>query len=375
MTNRRHLATQAIEDSIKLIDALEGLYENSCTLSLEGRSAVSLIHLTKEKLNTAFTRLGGSGPSKSNEELLQEYLESVKARKARETLKIEKQCIKKYINFLGNKSVTEADFGDIRRFIDCQAERGLREGTIHQHICSVRAFHRFLTQYYGYDNPSINDIKSSDYRGKVPNPYKREPLSKEEIRKLIHAAKSVQDKLIIAMLYYTGLRASELTNLRLGDVDIEKGIVRVERGKGGKERLVRYSKEDLGMLIDLWLKKERQSYLNARDGDHFFVSRSGKKLGKNSILEIVHEAAKRAGIQEVKGKQADGKNIYKVCTHVLRHTHATHANEDGVKFEDIQRQMGHTKPSTTMIYVKEPKEHFCESYERFQGLSTKPRRR
>lgn len=373
VTNKRRLATQAIEDALRLVGTCEEVWANGGTLSPEARSASTLIHLAKEKIGTALAQLGGNEPTKSNEELLQEYLSTFRAVKAEGTLRSEQHYIRKYIDFLGGKSVAEVDFKDIRRFFNSLAERNQREGSIHISICAVRAFHKFLTKYYGYDDPGI-DIRAREYRGRVPNAFKRRPISREEVRKLIRAAKGVRNKTIIGVGYYTGLRADELANLRLSHVNVEKGLMWVEKGKGGEEGWVKYSKEDLGMIIDCWLK-ERRSYLNARDDDHFFVSTRGKGLGPDSIWKIVHEAAKRARIQAKVGESADGKPIYRVSPHVLRHCFATHASQDGMKFEHIQRQMRHKKPSTTMIYIEEPQEDLFESYVRFRGISTKRRPR
>lgn len=402
VTNKRRLATQAIEDALRLVGTCEEVWANGGALSPEARSASTLIHLAKEKMGTALAQLGGNEPTKSNEELLQEYLATFRAMKAEGTLEAEQHHIRKYIYFLehpnegdtardafgrngdgkiedlradlGSKSVAEVDFKDIRRFFNSLAERNLREGSIHISICAVRAFHKFLTKYYGYDDPGMDDIIARDYRGRVPNAFKRRPISREDIRKLIQAAKGIRDKTIIGVGYYTGLRVSELANLRLSHVNVEKGLVWVERGKGGEEGWAKYSKEDLGMIVDRWLK-ERGSYLNARDDDHFFVSTCGKGLSPQRIREIVHEAAKRAGIQAKVGEMADGKPIYRVSPHVLRHCFATHASQDGMKFEHIQRQMRHKKPSTTMIYIEEPQEDLFESYVRFRGVSTKRRPR
>lgn len=361
----------AIEDARKLIGVLNGLLEKS-----EDPSAKDLTHLIEEKLNNALSQLDKNGQlNKKNEELLQEYLESVRVRTAQSTFYIKKKCIREFIKFLNGKPLAEVDREDFRRFVDDLANKNFRENSIDNFICFNKVFFKYLNRRYGLDIPDFDDIRASGYRGKIPSNFEREPLTREEVRTLIQAAGDVRDRLIIAMLYYTGLRRSELANLRLDDVDTKSGVVRVVRGKGGKNGLTKYKREDIGRLVDLWLERERASFLNAGESPYFIVSKSRGKLCSPQIRQIVHRAAVKARIQEVKGKTADGKLLYKVTPHVLRHSFATHAKEDGMPLDHIQRMMRHENVSTTMIYAKEPYEHLFESYEeKFRGVSTKPSR-
>jgi len=309
-----------------------------------------------------------------NEDLLQEYLDSVRLRQAPSTVASKINFLERYIRFV-NKPLAEVNSEDIRRFADSLAEKNFRGHSIHQYICTIRGFHKYLNQRYGHDIPDTSDIRASNRWRRVSEAFKREPLSREEVRKLIEAAKSARDRLVIAVLYYTGLRTSELASLKLDDVDVKKGVVRVVRGKGGRSRWVKYNTGHLGALVDCWLGKERKSYLNAGNTDYFFVSRTGKKLSSKAICEIVRKAAERAGIQEIIGKSADGRPIYRVSSHALRHTFAAHAYWDGVELERIQRLMGY-KPSTATIFVEEPLERLFKSYdEHFRGVSTKRKRR
>lgn len=361
----------AIEDARKLVGVLKGLREKS-----EDPSAKNLTRLIDEKLGTALSQLDKNGQlNKKSEELLQEYLESIRVRVTQSTLCAEKRCIHEFIEFLDGKPLAEVDREDFRRFVDNLVEKNLREKTIHNFICYIQVFFKYLNRRYGLSTPDFEDIRASDYRGKIPSKFERQSLTREEVRVLIQAAGGVRNRLIIAMLYYTGLRVSELANLRLDDVDTKSGVVRVVMGKGGKNGLTKYKREDIGRLVDLWLERERASFLNAGESPYFIVSKSGRKIHKNEIEKIVHRAAVKAGIQEVKGKTADGRLLYKVTPHVLRHSFATHAKEDGIPLDHIQRMMRHENINTTMIYAKEPYEHLFESYdEKFQGVSTKTSR-
>lgn len=314
-----------------------------------------------------------------NEDLVREYILSIRMMRAPSTVANVKTCLERYIGFL-NKPLAETSSEDIRRFADSLVERNFRWHSIYQHLCIVHRFHRYLNLHHGCDLPNTSDIRVSSYR-RYSEAFRRDPLSREEIRELIQAAESIRDRLIIAMLYHTGLRGSELADLKLHDIDAKKGVVHMVRGKGGRSRWVKYNTEHLGTLVNLWLRKERYSYLNAlglalafhqRSTNYLFVTRAGMKLSPNAICGIVHEAAERAGIQKVIGKTADGKPIYRVTPRLLRRTFVFHAIADGMKLDHIWWLMGHADPSTHTKHLEEPIEWLFESYdEHFRGVSTK----
>lgn len=362
-----------VEDARNLMGVLEELYGNGgAPLGSVDKSAESLIHLVRGKLDTVILQLGGNGCSdKKNDEFRREYLESLEARMAGSTLWSEGSRLKQFIGFIEPKSLFEVDHEDVRRFADSLAGRNLRVGSITKSISRIRCLFKYLRQRYGFDAPEISDIRGSDYRTKVPDAHEREPLSREETRALIQALGNARDRLVLVMLYYTGLRESELANLKLDDVDPETGAVRVTKGKGGKSRWVWYNPDDIGWLVKLWLERERGSYLNAGDSDYFFVGKSGKKLRPYQIGQIVHEAAEKAGIQKVVGEDARGKRICKVTPHVLRHTHVNHAEEDEIPKRVTQLMMGHKNLSTTLQYGKPRVEKIFEAYKKFRGVSAK----
>jgi integrase/recombinase XerD len=357
-----------IRDAIELLNVLENIWKTCPTSG--SQSAEDLIGLTREKLTHVLLGLD-KHINKSNEELLKEYLDSIRVRVAESTFERKKYVSKGYLKLLGSKPLAEVTYKDIRRFADLKVEGGCREETIRGSLSCIRKFHEFLSKEYGFDRLDIDDICASEYSGRVPPPSEREPLSREEVRELVQAAQNIRNRLIILFLYYTGARVSEISNLKLEHVNTETGAVRIERGKGGKSRWVWYNPKDLGPLVELWLKSERSSYLGAKDSDYFFVSRSGRKLDKSGIEKIVHNAATLAGIQKVVGVDAKGRKIYKVICHALRHTHVAHAEEDGIPKSMTQLMMGHEHLSMTLQYGKPRIEKVFEEYGMFKGLSTR----
>jgi site-specific recombinase XerD len=122
----------------------------------------------------------------------------------------------------------------------------------------------------------------------------------------------------------------------------------------------------LDRIINLWLKKERRSYVNA-DGDYFFPSKHGEKMTASAVYRIVHKNAEKAGIQEIIGTRGDGSPIYKVHTHVLRHSYATHAVEDDIPLNHLKEYMGHSQITTTLRYTGKIG-IFSSYYKNFKGV-------
>lgn len=164
-----------------------------------------------------------------------------------------------------------------------------------------------------------------------------EVLSKEEIKKLIEHAGSSKTKLITKFLYSTGLRVSELVNLKIKDIDLQEKTGWVRRGKGSKDRFFPISDQLTTELI-YYLKKQtvNQEYL--------FTGRNGK-LTSRAVQKYLKETAKRAGIEKI------------VTPHKLRHSYATHLLDSGVDIIHIQELLGHSSLNTTQIYTHVSKEH------------------
>ncbi|NPA38275.1 MAG: tyrosine-type recombinase/integrase [Candidatus Nanohaloarchaeota archaeon] len=157
-------------------------------------------------------------------------------------------------------------------------------------------------------------------------------LSKEEIKRLFDAADSEKKKLILMVLYATGLRVSELINLKVKDIDFNNKLIKVVGGKGQKDRVVTVSDKLLKRLYD---------YVKTKDPDeHVFLSKYGKPLTPRYIQYLVKDLSVAAGITK------------DVTPHVLRHSYATHLLESGANIRVIQELLGHSNLQTTQIYTK-----------------------
>jgi site-specific recombinase XerD len=165
-------------------------------------------------------------------------------------------------------------------------------------------------------------------------------LSVEEVGRLINAGSLLKHQAFMALLYGTGLRLSEALRLRIRDIDGERGQLRVEKGKGKKDRYV--------MVPPCLLVTLRTYYLACRPSEYLFNgSYSGGQWGKRAAQFAVEKAALTAGI------------IRPVSPHVLRHCYATHHLEKGTSIVFLKEQLGHANLSTTARYI-----HLCANYEK-----------
>lgn len=172
---------------------------------------------------------------------------------------------------------------------------------------------------------------------RIPKKEKRLPevLSKDEIKKLLDSAETKKSRLIISLLYSSGLRVSEVVNLKPQHIDFEEKIGWVRKGKGSKDRMFILS-EQLGKEIQNYLKKRNNTYVFSKD----------KPLTTRNLQKIVKHTKQKAGINK------------KVTPHTLRHSFATHLLEAGNDIRIIQALLGHASLNTTQIYTHLSSEQF-----------------
>jgi len=154
-------------------------------------------------------------------------------------------------------------------------------------------------------------------------------ISKEKVSEIINSTENLKHKLIIKLLYSSGLRLQELINLKRRDLDFERKILNVKKGKGNKDRIT---------LISDSLKLDLLNYYsnNIFKTEYLFEGRAGKYT-KKSVQKVLNEAGKRAGIH--------------LSPHMLRHSFATHLLEQGTDIRHIQKLLGHSDLKTTELYT------------------------
>jgi site-specific recombinase XerD len=302
--------------------------------------------------------------SKNEKELIKEHLDDCKQRLSPCTVKNHKSTLNALKNFLGDVDICYATKIDIRRFLNDLKIRKRSRSTIEGRLSCLKSFFKYINTYHEIETANLDDIDIMDYPKSRYEGCGTDALTRKEVRALIDAPNSIRNTLIISLLYYGGFRADEITKIKVDDVDRINRTIEII-GKGNKPRTVPYAKK-LDRIIDLWLKKERRSYVN-QDGPYFFPSKHGKKLTTSAVYRIVHRGAEKAGIQKIVGIRGNGSPIYKVHPHVLRHSYATHAVEDEIPLNHIQQYMGHSNITTTLRYTGQLG-IFKSYYKKFKGI-------
>ena len=204
-------------------------------------------------------------------------------------------------------------------------------------ISALKGFFNYLLFEGKINSSPLNDIESPKIENKLP-----EVLTEDEIKRLISSVKidsefGQRNKAIIEVLYGTGIRVSELTELKMSNIFFNENIIKVT-GKGNRERFV-----PLGKIASIEIKK----YLNDREklkvdskfSDILFLNRYGRQLTRSMIFKVINDSSKNAGIDK------------KISPHTLRHSYATHLLKNGADLRTIQLILGHESITTTEIYT------------------------
>ena len=219
---------------------------------------------------------------------------------------------------------------DIRRFQVHQHESGLQPPTIN---CSVSALRFFFTVTLDRPDLSRRLVLARSPR-KLPD-----VLSVEEVGRLLEAAPGIKYKAILGTAYGAGLRVSEVTSLQVDDIDSTRMLIRVEQGKGRKDRNAMLSPQLLA-LLRLWWKEGKRRSVMLPHGWLFPGRSPTDPISTRQINRAIHEAAEAAGIRK------------RVSPHTLRHSFATHLLEQDVDIRVIQVLLGHSKLDTTALYAR-----------------------
>lgn len=227
----------------------------------------------------------------------------------------------------------------VSSFVTALAQMGLDASSVERHIAAVKSFFSYLIR-----EGQVKVNPTSDIR--VPRKSKRLPkaLTMNEAKILVESPKTARDKAIIELLYATGIRASELINLSLNDVNLDVGFIKCY-GKGGKERIVPMGAAAISAIKE-YLKEGRKRPAN----NVLFLDRMGRQLTRQGLWLIVKKHVKLSGVRA------------SASTHTLRHSFATHLLEKGADLRSVQEMLGHSDISTTQVYTSVSRERLKKIY-------------
>lgn len=235
----------------------------------------------------------------------------------------------------------------LHQFITCEIDSGLSKRSQARMLSSLKAFYRFLESTgLVFENPAalIDAPKIGPHLPVV--------LSISEIERIIFAVdlsidEGHRNRAMIEVLYSCGLRASELINLKIQDLYLKDGFIKV-RGKGRKERLVPIGAPAVEAIL-LYLSKRDHVEVKKVDEDYLFLNRRGGRLSREMLFIIVKKLAQKAGITK------------DISPHTFRHSFATHLVENGADLRVVQQMLGHESILTTEIYTHVDSEKWHET--------------
>ena len=230
---------------------------------------------------------------------------------------------------------------DINEFISNLFNSGLKSSSINRKISSIKHFYLFLSKKKIIKYSPADEIETPKQEKYLPI-----SMSEEEVERLLNSPNSNQiierrDKAMIEILYATGMRISELVNLKLTDVDFNRSVLKVF-GKGSKERLVPYG-EKAAEALHIYLRDRKRS-----DSKSVFLSNRGSQITRGAFWQRIKIYIKRENLKS------------SISPHTLRHAFATHLLNRGADLRSVQILLGHSDLSTTQIYTHIAKQRLGE---------------
>jgi len=243
----------------------------------------------------------------------------------------------KYLKKNGKDSLLQVRREDIQNFMLAQKEKNLSSNSISRRLSAIKAFYRFLLRERIISYDPTETMQSPKLWKKVPLTLNVEEIERMIAQPNIRTKTGIRDRAILDTLYATGMRVSELVNLKLEQVNLEMGFLRCI-GKGNKERIVPLGRYACA-AITRYLEKARPLLLGKKESNFLFLNRCGRKISRQGLWKIIKKYARQAGIKKP------------VRPHIIRHSFATHLLEKGADLRSVQEMLGHADISTTQIYT------------------------
>ncbi|MBM83583.1 MAG: site-specific tyrosine recombinase XerD [Planctomycetaceae bacterium] len=238
----------------------------------------------------------------------------------------------------GPQALDQVDLKLLTDYIGRLHDRQLASPTIARHLVSIKMYFRYLVLEGVLLESTVQLLSSPKLWQRLPK-----VLSPETVNALLEAPLPgdrfpLRDRALLAVMYATGCRASEVTNLQLRDLELDQAYCRCV-GKGNKERIVSLNPRATGLLKS-YLKEERPRMLGPDGSPYLFVTKRGNQLSRIMIWNLVKKYAARCGCSK------------DVSPHTLRHSFATHMLAGGADIRALQEMLGHASIATTQIYTR-----------------------
>ena len=268
-----------------------------------------------------------------------EYLEYEKGYSKKTIISYEKdlELFNKYLKENKIENITSIDYNTIRKYLSHLHEKKYESSSISRKISTLRSFFKYNLKEKNIKNNPMTLISNPKKEKKLPK-----YLNYEEMEKLLNSIDTseldgIRDRLIIELLYSTGIRVSELVNIKIKDIKIKENQINI-LGKGNKERIVLFG-EKAKEMIKIYLNAYKEYFKGNILNDYLLINKKGKQLTTNKIELIVKDVLKKSSLK------------LNISPHTLRHTFATHMLDSGADLKSVQELLGHENLKTTAIYT------------------------
>lgn len=295
-----------------------------------------------------------NAPRSSAEDVLRLFLDYLSVEKglSQNTILSYGRDLRKFFLFLERekKDWARADEKTLSLFVHRQSQAGLQARSLARLISALKSFYRFLLlDGFVAKEPTAN-LSSPKTWLSLPK-----FLTVDEAAHLVlqpdeRDLHGLRDRAMLEVLYATGLRVSELIQLRPGDINLDDGYL-ICRGKGGKERVVPLGKA-AATLTRRYIEETRPR-LQREPVESLFLTRLGGPFTRQGVWKMLREYARKAGLE------------VRVSPHILRHSFATHLLERGADLRSVQLMLGHSQITTTQIYTHVSRDRLRQVYEKF----------
>ena len=263
---------------------------------------------------------------------------------SKNTIEAYSNDINGFLNWLNKRNIQ--DYKEIselvvNEYVAYLFNKALKSSTVNRKISSLKSFYLFLIKKKIISSSPLSEIITPKKEHHLPS-----SMSEDEVERLLRSPNieldlENRDKAMIEMLYATGMRISELINLKITDIDLERSVLKV-LGKGSKERLIPFGEKALDSL-NSYLEKRKKSLAK-----EVFISNRGKKMTRTGFWQRIKIYLSREGLKD------------SISPHTLRHAFATHLLNRGADLRSVQLLLGHSDLSTTQIYTHIAKQRLGE---------------
>lgn len=285
-----------------------------------------------------------------NKEYINSYEDYLKIDKkySKNTLLSYMNDINKFNEYIKNKDFKKIEKKDVISYLDNERKRGMKDRTLSHNLIVIKNFYKYLYRIGEIKESPIQTIELPKLKKALPH-----VLSVEEVDKILDIELNdkydYRNKAMLELMYSSGLRISELVNLKIQDIDLSENIVRV-CGKGSKERIIPIGDYATNYL-KIYINEYRRGFIKKQVNDYLFLNSRGNNISRQALFKLIKQIIR-------------DKNIKKdVSPHTLRHSFATHMLENGADLRSIQELLGHSDISTTQIYTHVSNRVLKENYE------------